>query len=185
MAMIRSHTLRDGSLRWKAVIRRKGMPKRSRTFRTQAKAKAWAKGVEVGILDGRVPPDAAEERRTVDDLIHDSVRQVEGFSKHVGEERLPWWSAVERKLDPKAKLLVIAHQLGVQVDLGSEPWQSFSRAFKARNLMGHPRTEVIDPEPYEVDVEELDLDLPRNSELEELTSIESAEWLLIQTITCS
>lgn len=96
MAMIQKRTLKDGSLRWRAVIRRKGFPKRSRTFRTQAQAKAWAKRMEVQILDGRVPPDRAEDRRTVDEVIAEYVRQVvPAYPRKDREKRvrhLEWWS---------------------------------------------------------------------------------------------
>ena len=47
MARIEKRALADGSARYKAIIRRKGHPLKTRTFRTRAQAAAWAKRVEV------------------------------------------------------------------------------------------------------------------------------------------
>lgn len=97
MAFIQRRTLKDGSVRWKAVVRRKGFPMKTRTCRTRAQAAAWAKRIEVGILDGRAPPNRAEENRTLDDLIDEYVRGVQ--PKHHALERrkrgthLKWWSS--------------------------------------------------------------------------------------------
>ncbi len=96
MPMIQKRTLKDGSARWKAVIRRKGVPKRSRTFRTRAQAAAWAKRAEVRILDGRAPADPGEERRTVNDVIDEYMQRVlPGFGPRDRRKRLThlkWWS---------------------------------------------------------------------------------------------
>jgi len=97
MAMIQKTTLKDGTLRWKATVRRKGVPKRSRTFRTRAQAKGWAKRVEVEILDGRTPSSAEEERRTVDDLIEVYTQTVvtarTGRDRQRRHQQLEWWSS--------------------------------------------------------------------------------------------
>ncbi len=96
MAMIQKRTLKDGSTRWKAIIRRKGFPVRTRTFRTHAQAAAWAKRLEVGILDGRAPADRAAELRTVNDVIDEYIQQVlPPLSQREREKRLvhlKWWS---------------------------------------------------------------------------------------------
>lgn len=67
---------------------------------------------------------------------------LEGFLNHAGSDSVDWWHDVERKLDPKAKLRIVAERFGVKIDQGARPWQSFFAAFRARNLMAHPRTEV-------------------------------------------
>ncbi len=69
MARIEKRTLTDGSTRYKAIIRRKGYPFKTKTFRTRAQANAWAKRVEVMILDHRALPTWEADRRTVADLV--------------------------------------------------------------------------------------------------------------------
>ncbi len=96
MATFLKHTLNDGSPRWKAIVRRKWQPVRTRTFRTRAQAEAWAKRVEVRILDGRAIPDRSEERRTVGDVIDRySSEIVPRYSARAQKKRmthLNWWS---------------------------------------------------------------------------------------------
>jgi integrase len=97
MASFQKRILTGGDVRWKAVIRRKGHPMRSKTFRTRSKAEAWAKRIEVRILDGRTVPDRADETRTVDDVIGEYRRQVlPSYGPRERKKRatyLDWWSS--------------------------------------------------------------------------------------------
>ena len=56
---------------WQAIIRRKGYPDESKTFRTKTEAEAWALQVEASIERGGFVSSAAAERTTFDDLADD------------------------------------------------------------------------------------------------------------------
>lgn len=45
--------------KWRALIRRKGFPSYCKTFRTQAQAEVWARGIEAEMDRGKAPPAAA------------------------------------------------------------------------------------------------------------------------------
>jgi len=96
MATFLKLTLDDGSPRWKAIVRRKWHPVRTRTFRTRAQSEAWAKRVEVSILDGRLVPDRSEERRTVGEVIDRYISEVvPRYPARDQKKRmthLNWWS---------------------------------------------------------------------------------------------
>lgn len=59
---------------------------------------------------------------------------------HIGEAKLPFWSIVEPKLSWKAKLELVAQQLGVELDYGHRPFQSLSELFKFRDKLAHGKT---------------------------------------------
>ena len=65
MAMIRQLK----NLRWQAVVRRKGWPDASKTFRTKSEADAWAANVEADIARGVYQSSSDAERTTLGDLI--------------------------------------------------------------------------------------------------------------------
>ena len=65
MAHIEKRRLGDGSLRYKAIVRRKGHPLRTKTCRTRAQAESWARKVENDVLDGRAVPGQKEQNRTL------------------------------------------------------------------------------------------------------------------------
>ena len=56
---------------WQAIVRRKGYPDESKTFRTKTEAEAWALQVEAAIERGGFVSSAAAERTTFDDLADD------------------------------------------------------------------------------------------------------------------
>lgn len=64
MATLVKKTMRDGSNRWMAFIRRGGVVKK-KTHRTRAAAERWARATEAQIDDGRDLPPVEDERRTV------------------------------------------------------------------------------------------------------------------------
>ena len=83
MQRIEKHTLKDGTPRYKAIIRRKGAPMRTKTFRTKAQAAAWAKRLEVKIMDGRAMASWQADKKTLvvdaatNDNLKKSIRNVE------------------------------------------------------------------------------------------------------------
>lgn len=69
MARIERRTLADGTSRYKAIVRRKGAPMKTRTHRTLAAAEKWARKVENAIDDGRQLPSRDQDRRTLGELV--------------------------------------------------------------------------------------------------------------------
>lgn len=95
-ARIEKQALRDGTPRYKAIIRRKGVPLKTRTFRTRAQAAAWAKRLEVKIMDGRALPNWQADKRTVAELVDRYVRDVvpeRPKSAANKLQQLRWWKA--------------------------------------------------------------------------------------------
>lgn len=71
---------------------------------------------------------------------------LEAYINHIGSKKLSFWENVEKKLGPKEKLEIIAHEIGYILDYGKRPFQSFDNIFKLRNLLVHGRTESFDEE---------------------------------------
>lgn len=94
MARVEKRRLQDGTLRYKAIIRRKGAPMKTRTFRTQAQAQNWAKRIEVDLLDGRALPSGESEKRTVSDLVERYTKEVLPQKPRSSVKQTPqiqWW----------------------------------------------------------------------------------------------
>ena len=97
MPRIEKRRVKDGSTRYKAIIRRKGYPLKTKTFRTRAQATAWAKRVEVMILDHRALralPTWEADRRTVADLVDRYVEEIlprKPRSEPEQRYQLQWW----------------------------------------------------------------------------------------------
>jgi len=56
---------------WQAIVRRKGHPDQSKTFRTKTEAEAWAQAVEADMRRGLYHSTSEAERMTVGELIAD------------------------------------------------------------------------------------------------------------------
>ncbi|MEM9598503.1 MAG: tyrosine-type recombinase/integrase [Acidobacteriota bacterium] len=69
MATIQKRDLKSGGVRWRAIVRRKGHPDLFKQFRRRSDAVHWAAKTEAAILDGKLVPGAAANRRTVSDLV--------------------------------------------------------------------------------------------------------------------
>jgi len=94
MARIEKRSLKDGAARYKAIIRRKGVPMKTKTFRTRAQAEAWAKRLEVKILDRRALPSWEAEKHTVAELIDRYAEEVlprKPKSQYEQTYQLQWW----------------------------------------------------------------------------------------------
>ncbi len=94
MARIEKRALLDGSTRYKAIIRRKAHPLKTKTFRTRAQAAAWAKRVEVMILDHKAIPTWEADRHTVADLVDRYIEEIlprKPRSYREGYRQLRWW----------------------------------------------------------------------------------------------
>jgi len=88
--------VRTPSNTWKAVVRRRGWPTTSKTFRIKRDAEDWARGVEDEMRRGVHVPRARAERTTVGDALRRYLDEVTPTKK-------PSTQAAERK---KAKLVI-------------------------------------------------------------------------------
>lgn len=74
-------TFRKRSGKWNARIQRKGYPDISKTFATQADAKAWAKRIEVEIERGLFVDRTEAENNTLGDILKRYKRDVSPLKK--------------------------------------------------------------------------------------------------------
>ena len=65
---------------------------------------------------------------------------LEGYLNHVGDELIKDWGDLFENLKPHAKLIMLAKQFDVEIQLGKSPFQSFSTIFEIRNQLAHPKT---------------------------------------------
>jgi hypothetical protein len=72
-----------------------------------------------------------------------SAFYLEAALNHIGSMVLPFWDSVERKLDPEAKLRVLAHELKLTPDFGIRPFQTARRLFRVRNELAHGKTSEV------------------------------------------
>jgi hypothetical protein len=69
-----------------------------------------------------------------------SAFTVEAFLNHLGERRVPRWAALERRLGPKEKLILLQQALHLSVDESRRPFQTLSDMLRVRNALAHGRT---------------------------------------------
>ena len=67
---------------------------------------------------------------------------LEAFLNHVGELQVQDWKALERKLGPQEKLLLLRQVAGWSVDQGHRPFQSLHGLLRLRDALAHGKTET-------------------------------------------
>lgn len=91
----------------------------------------------------------------------------EAYLNHVGAHEIAFWEQIDR-LPYKRKLNIIGTQLGLDINLGQEPFQVVGDLFALRNMLAHGRTVEIN-ETYETDTEPEHFSAWRIHEWEKLT----------------
>jgi hypothetical protein len=72
---------------------------------------------------------------------------IEAFLNHVGEQLFSSWKDhLKKSLSPEAKLHLVAERIGLRVDFGKRPFQSFRTLFRFRDAMAHSVTEDLGDE---------------------------------------
>ena len=94
MATIIKRQLNDGSTRYDAQVRRRGVV-RKRSHRTRAAAERWARKIEAAIDDAVEIPSAQEERRTVAEVLDAYEAEALDRLRTAADVRaqLAWWRA--------------------------------------------------------------------------------------------
>ena len=67
---------------------------------------------------------------------------IEATLNHIGEEKLPDWSIVERRLSWKDKLELIDCRLNMGIDRGQRPFQALHELFQFRDRLAHGKTQT-------------------------------------------
>ncbi len=65
---------------------------------------------------------------------------LEAFLNHLGRKKVRDWEAFERKLGPKAKLLLIKQVVGLPIDFSQRPYQTIGEMLSLRNAIAHGKT---------------------------------------------
>jgi hypothetical protein len=65
---------------------------------------------------------------------------VEAFLNHLGERKVTDWRAVERRLGPKEKLIVLRQVLHLTVDESRRPFQTLRDMLRIRDALAHGKT---------------------------------------------
>lgn len=98
MATIQTRKTRDGKAHYRVIVRLKGHPAQSATFRRKTDAKRWAQDTEVAIREGRYFKTTEARRRTLEELIDRYIAEVlpasrkrEADRRHLASQ-LRWWS---------------------------------------------------------------------------------------------
>jgi len=96
MARIEKRSTADGSVSWRARVRKQGYPERNKTFRRKTDAEAWARSLEQRIDRSQSIPDQASTRRTVAEAIDRYLNETLPFKKSNRDQknvktRLHWW----------------------------------------------------------------------------------------------
>ena len=65
---------------------------------------------------------------------------VEAFLNHVGQRRMRDWEALERKLGPREKLLLLRQIDHWAIDEGKRPYQTLSKMLRLRDAIAHGKT---------------------------------------------
>jgi len=69
MASIETRTTSDGDTRYRALVRMKGHPPQSATFRLKSQADRWVQDTESAIREGRYFKTAEAKKHTLEELI--------------------------------------------------------------------------------------------------------------------
>ncbi len=66
---------------------------------------------------------------------------VEGFLNHMAmEKNIKGWDIIERKMSPRDKMQYLQQVLGLSIDMGKPPFQSFSQMQAVSDALAHAKT---------------------------------------------
>ncbi len=74
--------------KWRVKITKKNYPLESRTFKTQAAAKAWALRVEASMVDGSYIDTRASGSVLIDQIVDESIKKLAKFGTPVAVPKL-------------------------------------------------------------------------------------------------
>jgi hypothetical protein len=68
---------------------------------------------------------------------------IEAYLNHIGQIKVRNWDALERKLGPREKLLLLQEMFSFKADQSKPPFQSLHTVLILRNSIAHGKTETI------------------------------------------
>lgn len=102
MATIQTRSGKDGSIKYRALVRLNGFPEQSATFGRKTDAKLWAQKVETDLLAGRGTHIHEARRRTAVEMIERFINDIlpRKQPSYAGQlkSQLTWWKAELRGL---------------------------------------------------------------------------------------
>ena len=128
MATINSREDQDGiTIGWQAIVRRKGYPSQTRTFRAKRDAEAWARGIE-SEMDRGVWRDRSEAENTT----------LKGRTPLLRNALIDTWQRSHRRKNPRVRAGTSKHgwrglsRLGSWRRSAGKTWRLRSRPWKAK-----------------------------------------------------
>lgn len=94
MAAIQERVAKDGSKSYRALVRKRGYPPQSMTFKRKTDAKNWAQSIEASIEEGRYKNTAEAKRHTFGELIdryNEVILPRKPASAKDQKRQLLWW----------------------------------------------------------------------------------------------
>jgi len=94
MATIQERKLKDGSTRYRVIVRQKGHKPETATFRRKTDAKEWAKKIESAMLENRHFKNRVARKRTLAELIEKYIKEVMPKKSDIMQQQviqLNWW----------------------------------------------------------------------------------------------
>jgi hypothetical protein len=73
-----------------------------------------------------------------------SAFTIEAFLNHLGQRRVQEWNALERKLGPQEKLILLKQMLHFSADTSKRPFQTLRDILRLRNSLAHGKTDTVD-----------------------------------------
>jgi hypothetical protein len=71
---------------------------------------------------------------------------VEAYLNHLGKQKVSDWKAIEGKLGPREKLLILKQLLRLSIDQSCRPFQTLDSMLKLRNALAHGKTATVSSE---------------------------------------
>jgi len=68
---------------------------------------------------------------------------IEAYLNHIGQIKVRNWDALERKLGPREKLLLLQEMFSFKADQSKPPFQRLHAVLSLRNSIAHGKTEII------------------------------------------
>jgi hypothetical protein len=106
---------------------------------------------------------------------------MEAVLNHLGKKLFENWEEIERRLSPKDKLKMIAERAGLEIDLGSRPFQFLPEIFGFRDNLVHAKYSRLSASKiHESEIDENGFPVVQSvqellTDWEKLCSIETAE----------
>ncbi|MCB2199020.1 site-specific integrase [bacterium] len=142
MATIQKRVLKDGTIRYRAIVRIRGTSRQEMTFDRKTDAKNWANKIETEIRDGKVILTSQASRHTFGELIDRYTESILPRKKSSKDQKrhLDWWKT---ELGDRFLCNITPSLLAEYRDSLLKGGRSKSTANRYLASLGHPFTIAI------------------------------------------